>query len=106
MSMQPFQQFVSISPWRAGPVLHRRSPGGCGRGARAVLVVDECRSHSAAAPRSGRPCGLGALGRQADYQVVVSVHAATDSAAVPVAWRLFLPEGWSCDPGPPGCPKK
>jgi SRSO17 transposase len=40
----------------------------------------------------------GTLGKVANCQVGVSIHAATDQASCPVDWRLFLPESWDQDP--------
>jgi SRSO17 transposase len=54
-------------------------------------------------PKFGRhsvgvaPQYCGALGKVANCQVGVSVHAATDQASCPVDWRLFLPESWDAD---------
>src|SRR5262245_17978474 len=42
-----------------------------------------------------QPCG--ALGKVANCQVGVSVHAVTDQASCPLDWRLFLPEEWDDD---------
>lgn len=39
----------------------------------------------------------GALGKQANCQVAVSVHAVSDSAPVPLGWRLFLPKEWDAE---------
>ncbi len=39
----------------------------------------------------------GALGKRANCQVAVSVHAATDTASCPLEWELFLPEEWVHD---------
>ncbi len=39
----------------------------------------------------------GALGKRANCQVAVSVHAATDTASCPLQWRLFLPGEWASD---------
>jgi SRSO17 transposase len=36
----------------------------------------------------------GALGKTANCQVGVSVHAVTDWASAALDWRLFLPESW------------
>jgi SRSO17 transposase len=43
------------------------------------------------------PQYCGALGKVANCQVGVSVHAATDQASCPIDWRLFLPEAWDTD---------
>ena len=40
-------------------------------------------------------CGI--LGKRANCQVAVSLHAATDTASCPLQWRLFLPEDWASD---------
>jgi SRSO17 transposase len=37
------------------------------------------------------------LGKQANCQVAVSVHAVSDTASVPLQWRLFVPEEWAAD---------
>jgi SRSO17 transposase len=34
----------------------------------------------------------GAVGKRANCQVAVTVHAATDTASCPLQWRLFLPQ--------------
>jgi SRSO17 transposase len=39
----------------------------------------------------------GALGKQANCQVAVSVHAVTDTASCPLQWRLFVPQEWADD---------
>ncbi|GAA5029136.1 IS701 family transposase [Streptomyces siamensis] len=39
----------------------------------------------------------GALGKRANCQVAVSVHAATDAASCPLEWELFPPEEWAHD---------
>jgi SRSO17 transposase len=39
----------------------------------------------------------GTLGKVANCQVGVSIHAATDQASCPIDWRLFLPESWDDD---------
>jgi hypothetical protein len=54
-------------------------------------------SPSSATPRSGCPPVLGHLGKVANCQVGVSIHAATDQASCPIDWRLFLPESWDAD---------
>ncbi|MEU4213682.1 IS701 family transposase [Streptomyces sp. NPDC026206] len=36
----------------------------------------------------------GTLGKVGNCQIGVSVHAASDAASCPLAWRLFLPEKW------------
>jgi SRSO17 transposase len=54
-------------------------------------------------PKDGRmsvavaPHYCGALGKRANCQVAVSVHAASDTASCPLQWRLFLPKEWAAD---------
>lgn len=45
------------------------------------------------------PQYCGALGKRANCQVAVSVHAASDTASCPLQWRLFLLKEWSSDTG-------
>lgn len=40
-------------------------------------------------------CGM--LGKQDNCQVAVSVSLACDQGSIPVAWQLYLPEGWAQD---------
>jgi SRSO17 transposase len=40
----------------------------------------------------------GALGKQDNCQVVVTVSAANPTMSIPCAYRLYLPEGWAKDP--------
>jgi SRSO17 transposase len=64
----------------------------------AAWIIDDT-----AFPKFGRhlvgvaPQYCGALGKVANCQVGVSVHAATDQASCPIDWRLFLPESWDDD---------
>jgi SRSO17 transposase len=39
----------------------------------------------------------GQLGKQDNCQVAVSLSVANDAASLPVAWRLYLPQGWAGD---------
>jgi SRSO17 transposase len=69
-------------------------------GPEAALVVDDT-----ALPKQGRhSVGVarqycGALGERANCQVLVSLTLARGEVPVPVGLRLFLPEGWTDDPG-------
>ncbi|MEH0518899.1 transposase [Streptomyces stelliscabiei] len=40
----------------------------------------------------------GAVGKRANCQVAVSVHAATDTASCPLDWQLYLPREWADEP--------
>ena len=39
----------------------------------------------------------GAVGKQENCQVAVSLSVATDEASLPIAWRLYLPQSWTED---------
>ncbi len=66
----------------------------------AVLVVDDT-----ALPKKGKhSVGVarqycGALGKQANCQVLVSLTLAQGEVPVPLGLRLFLPDAWTSDPG-------
>ena len=68
-------------------------------GPSAVLVIDDT-----ALPKKGkRSVGVarqycGALGKQANCQVLVSLTLAQDEVPVPLGLRLFLPDEWASDP--------
>ncbi|CAM5721684.1 IS701 family transposase ISSav4 [Streptomyces alboniger] len=96
--MQALQQFVSQSPWDWTPVRRRIAERLCRVIQPEVWVVDDVSF-----PKCGRAsvgvarqyCGT--LGKRANCQVAVSVHAATDTASCPLEWDLFLPEEWADD---------
>jgi SRSO17 transposase len=41
----------------------------------------------------------GQVGKQENCRVAVSLSVTTQTASLPVAWRLYLPESWAQDPG-------
>ncbi|WP_199571680.1 IS701 family transposase [Streptomyces murinus] len=98
-NMQALQQFVNQSPWEWTPVRRRIAERLCQAVRPEVWVVDDVSF-----PKCGRASvGVarqycGALGKRANCQVAVSVHAATDTASCPLEWELFLPEEWTTDP--------
>jgi SRSO17 transposase len=92
---QGLQQFVTTSTWDTGAVRARLAR-------RAVEVVEPT---AWAVDDTGFPKGgkgspgvarqySGTLGKVANCQIGVSVHAVTDTASCPLDWRLFLPESW------------
>jgi SRSO17 transposase len=96
-SYQAFQHFITHAPWEA-TVLWRRlravTPERTG-----ILILDETSfpksgPHSVGVAR--QYCGQ--LGKQDNCQIAVSLSVANDHASLPVAWRLYLPEGWANDP--------
>lgn len=97
-NMQALQQFVNQSPWDPLPVRRRIAERLCEAIRLEVWVVDDvsfpkCGTASVGVAR--QYCG--ALGKRANCQVAVSVHAATDTASCPLEWELFLPEEWADD---------
>jgi SRSO17 transposase len=95
---QALQQFVNQSPWDPVPVRRRLAERMTTAIGPAAWVIDDTGF-----PKFGRysvgvaPQSCGALGKVANCQVGVSVHAATDQASCPIDWRLFLPESWDDD---------
>ncbi|MEU6497904.1 IS701 family transposase [Streptomyces sp. NPDC046984] len=95
---QNLQQFVNQSTWDPVPVRRRIAQ-------RLVPLIgpDAWAVDDVSFPKDGRmsvgvaPQYCGALGKQANCQVAVSVHAVTDTASVPLQWRLFLPKEWDSD---------
>jgi SRSO17 transposase len=92
---QQLQQFVSTSTWDTGAVRARLA-------ARAVEVVEPVAwvvddtgfpKDGTGSPGVARQYS-GTLGKVANCQIGVSVHAVTDTASCPLDWRLFLPESW------------
>jgi SRSO17 transposase len=95
---QALQQFVNQSPWDPAAVRRRLAERMTAAVQPQAWVIDDTGF-----PKFGRyPVGVapqswGALGKVANCQVGVSVHAATDQASCPLDWRLFLPESWDAD---------
>jgi SRSO17 transposase len=92
---QGLQQFVSSSTWPVAEVrrrLARRAVEVIGPDA---WVVDDTGfpKFGTASPGVARQYS-GTLGKVANCQIGVSVHAVTDAASCPLNWRLFLPAGW------------
>jgi SRSO17 transposase len=95
---QALQQFVNQSPWDPVPVRRRLAERMTAAIKPAAWVIDDT-----AFPKFGRwsvgvaPQYCGALGKVANCQVGVSIHAVTNQASCPLDWRLFLPESWDDD---------
>ena len=92
--------FVAASPWECGPIedaLAVKANALVG-GKDAHLIIDDT-----ALPKKGElSVGVahqycGALGKQANCQVLVSTTLARDEIPVAVGLRLFLPEAWATD---------
>jgi SRSO17 transposase len=95
---QNLQQFVNQSTWDPVPVQRRINERLLPLVNPVAWVIDDV-----SVPKDGQmsvavaPQYCGALGKRANCQVAVSVHAASDTASCPLQWQLFLPEEWDSD---------
>ncbi|MFE4721629.1 transposase, partial [Streptomyces sp. NPDC056728] len=90
---QNLQQFVNQSTWDPVPVRRRiaeRMVPLIGPDAWAVDDVSFPKDGMMSVAVAHQYCG--ALGKQANCQVAVSVHAVSDTASCPLQWRLFVPQ--------------
>ncbi|MFF3503396.1 IS701 family transposase [Streptomyces sp. NPDC003247] len=95
---QNLQQFVNQSTWDPVPVRRRiaeRMVPRIGPDAWAVDDVSFPRDGKMSVAVARQYCG--ALGKRANCQVAVSVHAVSDTASCPLDWRLFVPGEWAHD---------
>ncbi|MFI1358242.1 IS701 family transposase [Streptomyces sp. NPDC020898] len=95
---QNLQQFVNQSTWDPLPVRRRiaeRMVPRIGPQAWAVDDVSFPKDGNMSVAVAHQYCG--ALGKQANCQVAVSVHAVSDAASCPLQWRLFVPQEWAQD---------
>ncbi len=99
-NVQAMQQFIGQSPWPWAPLreqLAKRLVGALQPVA--AWVVDDTGfpkkgTHSVGVARQYS----GTLGKVGNCQVAVSLHYATDDAAVPLDFALYLPEEWLEEP--------
>ncbi|MDQ0595709.1 SRSO17 transposase [Streptomyces canus] len=95
---QNLQQFVNQSTWDPVPVRRRIAERMVPRIGPDAWVVDDVSF-----PKDGKMSVAvarqycGALGKRANCQVAVSVHAVSDAASCPLQWRLFVPQEWADD---------
>ena len=93
---QALQQFVGQSPWAWEPVRRQLAQYAVGSlDPVAAWVIDDTGfpkkgAHSVGVARQYS----GTLGRVDNCQVAVSLHYATDDAAIPLDFALYLPEEW------------
>src|SRR3954447_2686906 len=109
LDYQQFQQFLTSSTWDVPGVRRRLASRAIdlitSESGPQVWVVDDTGF-----PKNGKasPCVArqysGTLGKVANCQIAVSVHAATDAASAVLGCRLFVPESWdeTCVPDPDG----
>jgi SRSO17 transposase len=92
---QGLQQFVTTSTWDTTAVRMRLARRAVEVVTPVAWVVDDTGF-----PKDGQgsPCVArqysGTLGKVANCQVGVSVHAVSDAASCPLDWRLFMPSSW------------
>jgi SRSO17 transposase len=100
---QQLQQFVSSSPWAVEPVRRVLADKAIELIEPAAWVIDDTGfvKDGPASPGVARQYS-GTVGKVANVQVAVSVHAVSDQASCPVDWRLFLPESWDDQKVPAG----
>ena len=102
---QQFQQFLTSSTWQASGVRRRLATAAVEVIDPRVWVIDDTGF-----PKDGKASACvarqysGTLGKVANCQIAVSVHAATEAASAVLDWRLFVPESWdeTCVPDPDG----
>ena len=92
---QGLQQFVTTSTWDTAGVRARLARRAVEIVEPVAWVVDDTGfpKDGTASPGVARQYS-GTLGKVANCQIGVSVHAVTDTASCPLDWRLFLPESW------------
>jgi SRSO17 transposase len=92
---QGLQQFVTTSTWDTMAVRARLAAEAVGLIEPDAWVFDDTGfpKDGAGSPGVARQYS-GTLGKVANCQIGVSVHAVTDTASCPLDWRLFLPESW------------
>ena len=96
---QCLQQFLNQSPWRWEPVreaVAKKMTATLGEGG--CWIVDDTGF-----PKQGRhSVGVarqysGTLGKRGNCQVAVSISYATQKAAMPLEWALYVPKEWTED---------
>jgi SRSO17 transposase len=92
---QGLQQFVTTSTWDTQAVRARLARRAVEFVQPVAWVVDDTGfpKDGTGSPGVARQYS-GTLGKVANCQIGVSVHAVTDAASCPLDWRLFLPESW------------
>jgi SRSO17 transposase len=102
---QQLQQFLTSSTWDVTGVRRRVATTAVDLIGPRVWVVDDTgfgKDGKASACVARQYSGT--LGKVANCQIAVSVHAATDAASAVLDWRLFVPESWdeTCVPDADG----
>ena len=89
------QQFLTSSTWDYTAVRRRLAARAVEMVAPDVWIIDDTGfpKDGKASPGVARQYS-GTLGKVANCQIAVSVHAATEKASAVLDWRLFLPTSW------------
>jgi SRSO17 transposase len=92
---QRLQQFLTSSTWDYAAVRRRLAGKAATVVDPEVWIVDDTGfpKDGKASPGVARQYS-GTLGKVANCQIAVSVHAATEKASAVLDWRLFLPVSW------------
>ncbi|MGY3520292.1 IS701 family transposase [Micromonospora sp. PTRAS2] len=92
---QGLQQFVLTSTWDTAAVRIRLARRAVEVVRPVAWVVDDTGFPKDGTSSSGVAGQYsGTLGKVANCQIWVSVHAVTDTASCPLDWRLFVPTSW------------
>jgi SRSO17 transposase len=102
---QQLQQFLTSSTWDVAGLRRRLATAAIELVDPQVWVVDDTGF-----PKDGKASACvarqytGTLGKVANCQIAVSVHAAASAASAVLDWRLFVPESWdeTCVPDDEG----
>jgi SRSO17 transposase len=93
------QQFLADSPWAADALIRA-----CAERVAPALEVQAWVIDDTGFPKDGRRSpGVkrqysGTLGKVANCQIGVSLHAVGAGGTLPLGWALYLPEEWCADP--------
>ncbi len=92
---QGLQQFVTTSTWDTTAVRMRLARRAVDVVKPVAWVVDDTGfpKDGTSSPGVARQYS-GTLGKVANCQIGVSVHAVTDTASCPLSWQLYLPTSW------------
>jgi SRSO17 transposase len=92
---QGLQQFLTSSTWDVAAVRARLAREAVDVVQPVAWVVDDTGfpKNGTGSPGVARQYS-GTLGKVANCQIGVSVHAVSDTASCPLDWRLFLPQSW------------
>jgi SRSO17 transposase len=103
---QGLQQFVTTSTWDTAMVRARLACRAVEQIEPVAWAIDDTGfpKDGTGSPGVARQYS-GTLGKVANCQIGVSVHAVTDTASCPLDWRLFLPESWDAAKAGPAAVK-